>query len=383
MVSNATSYTVQYKITGSNTWLNAGTVNSPATSFGLSNLTPGTSYDWQVRATCSGGTGNYVQSQFTTTSTVTCNPPTGLSSSNITSSGATVSWAAVSGAASYDVDYSLSGANSWTNVVKDTQSLSVNIKGLSSGIQYDWRVRSNCGTSGSSTYSSSQFTTLAAGCVDALEPNNTLATAAAISVGINLNAEIASPTDVDYYIFSTSGSQKNVQVTLTNLPANYKLTLYNSKGNQVSTSISTSATTETLVYNTNKAGTYYVKVYGATSGDYSSTQCYTLQVLTGSAMFTANAAEASSNTNLVRGGLNLYPVPASTAITISFDAYSKGQATVAIINQLGQEVYNKQVAVSSGINLNNIDVSSLKAGVYILKVNNGQDIQTKKLIITK
>ncbi|HEY8658159.1 MAG TPA: fibronectin type III domain-containing protein [Hanamia sp.] len=383
-VSGALSYDVDYSVSGQNSWTSAAT-STTSTTVNITGLNPSTAYDWRVRSNCSStSSSGYSTGSFTTlASTTTCNPPTGLSSSNITSSGATVSWTAVSGAASYDVDYSLYGANSWTNIATATTSLSVNIIGLSSGNQYDWRVRSNCGTSGSSTYSSSQFTTLAAGCVDALEPNNTFASAAPISIGTNLNAEIASATDVDYYIFSTSGSQKNVKVTLTNLPANYNLALYNSKGNQLATSTNASTSNETVVYNTNKAATYYVKVYGATSSDFSSTQCYTVNVLTGNSTFTAMIASGSANTSVTGGGLKLYPVPASTAVTIYFDAYAKGNADISILNELGQQVIVKSMPVNAGTNFNTIDVSILNPGIYTVKVNNGQEIQTKKMIISK
>ena len=86
---------------------------------------------------------------------------------------------------------------------------------------------------------------------------------------------------------------------------------------------------------------------------------------------------------MVRGGLKLYPIPASTAVTISFDAYAKGNADIVIVNQLGQQVLYKKVLVSDGINFNTIDVSALKNCVYTLKVNNGKEIQTKKMIINK
>lgn len=379
-VINATSYSVDYKLSSSSTWISA-TTSTTSTSVNLSGLTQGSTYDWRVRATCSGGTGNYVAAQFTTTATVTCNPPTGLSSSNITSSSATVSWAVASGALSYDMQYGGSSSGPWTAV--HTTSTSVNITGLSASTPYYWEVRTNC-SSGNSNYTSPiQFTTsTAGGCTDPYEPNNTLSAAKSIPVGSNVTAGVGSASDVDYFKFSTTKSQKNLKATLTNLPANYDLTLFNNRGNQLATSTNTGIADEAVVYNTSRQSSYYLKVSGV-SGAFSTSQCYTLQVLISNTTFTANIADASANTDLIRGGLNIYPVPASTAITISFDAYAKGQATIAIINQLGQEVYNKQVGVSNGINLNNIDVSSLKAGVYILKVNNGQGIQTKKLIITK
>ena len=104
-----------------------------------------------------------------------CTAPTGLSSSVITSGSATVNWSVVSGAANYDVDYSLAGINSWTNVATATSSTSVNITGLNPSTPYDWRVRSNCGVSGSSGYSAGQFTTTAiVTCPDQYEPNNSI-----------------------------------------------------------------------------------------------------------------------------------------------------------------------------------------------------------------
>lgn len=90
---------------------------------------------------------------------VVCNAPTGLASSAITASGATVSWSAVSGAASYDVDFKKSSSSIWT---KATTATSVNLSGLSSSIVYDWRLKTNC-AAGSSGYTNAQFTTAPGG----------------------------------------------------------------------------------------------------------------------------------------------------------------------------------------------------------------------------
>ncbi|MEO6490312.1 MAG: fibronectin type III domain-containing protein, partial [Ferruginibacter sp.] len=95
---------------------------------------------------------------FTITSGSSCGTPSGLSSSAITTSGATVSWTAVSGAASYDVDYKLTSTSTWTNAATATASTSVTIGGLSVSTVYDWRVRTNC-ASASSAYATGQFTT--------------------------------------------------------------------------------------------------------------------------------------------------------------------------------------------------------------------------------
>ncbi|HRI20616.1 MAG TPA: zinc-dependent metalloprotease family protein, partial [Panacibacter sp.] len=100
-VASALSYDVDYKLTSTGSWTNAATATTSTTA-NIGGLTLGTVYDWRVRATCSGGSGNYINAQFTTTAP--CGTPGGLTSSAITSSTATVSWTAVSGATSYAVD---------------------------------------------------------------------------------------------------------------------------------------------------------------------------------------------------------------------------------------------------------------------------------------
>jgi hypothetical protein len=72
-VSGATTYDVNYKAASSGTWLNLAS-GIPSTSVGIGSLSSGTLYDWRVRATCTGGSGNYATAQFTTTSTGCASP---------------------------------------------------------------------------------------------------------------------------------------------------------------------------------------------------------------------------------------------------------------------------------------------------------------------
>jgi Secretion system C-terminal sorting domain/Fibronectin type III domain len=86
-----------------------------------------------------------------------CNAPWGAIATNITTNSATLSWTAVSGAISYDVDYSSS--SEWINAATATTNTSVNLSGLSSGSYYQWRIRTNC-SSTSSPYRQAAFNTL-------------------------------------------------------------------------------------------------------------------------------------------------------------------------------------------------------------------------------
>jgi hypothetical protein len=86
-VSGATSYDVDYKAASSGTWINKATATT-SLSANLTGLTAGTLYDWRVRATCSSGTGTYVQAQFTTSGTVAACPGSFDVSTNGTTAGA-------------------------------------------------------------------------------------------------------------------------------------------------------------------------------------------------------------------------------------------------------------------------------------------------------
>jgi Secretion system C-terminal sorting domain/Bacterial pre-peptidase C-terminal domain/Fibronectin type III domain len=293
-VSGAVSYDVDYKLTTSATWTNAATATT-ATSVNITGLTQGTVYDWRVRATCSGGSGNYVAAQFTTTTPAACNAPTGLAASGITASGATVSWAAVSGAANYDVDYKLTTSATWINAVTATTTTSRAITGLAASTVYDWRVRANCTAVGlSSSYTQAQFTTTAAppSCVTAFEPNETQATAATITAGVTNSAAISTTTDNDYFRVVTTGTTNNTFSLVGPAGVDYDMTIFNSAGTQIGSGTGATAT-ETVTLNNQAAGTYFIRVYGYNGAN--SATCYTIRATATAITGCANALDNSTN----------------------------------------------------------------------------------------
>lgn len=93
----------------------------------------------------------------------TCNAPTGLNTSNVTTSSATLNWSVASGAVSYTVEYKLNSSSTWIVAAAATTSNTLNLTGLNSNSAYDWRVRTNCSSS-QSGYSQNAFTTQSISC---------------------------------------------------------------------------------------------------------------------------------------------------------------------------------------------------------------------------
>ncbi|MBW8359227.1 MAG: T9SS type A sorting domain-containing protein [Weeksellaceae bacterium] len=92
---------------------------------------------------------------------VSCLPVNGstLNVTNETFTSATLSWTAVSGAASYDIEYGAPGFVQGTGTVINTATTSATISGLTAGTGYQYYVRNNCGSSQSTWVGPYQFFT--------------------------------------------------------------------------------------------------------------------------------------------------------------------------------------------------------------------------------
>lgn len=379
-VSGANNYDVDYKTSASSTWINAATATT-SLSVDLSGLTPGTLYNWRVRANCDAGAGSYVQASFTTAAPPVCGVPTGLSNTTPTETSTTVSWTAVSGADSYDVDYKTNASSTWINAATATTSLSVGLNSLTAGTLYNWRVRTNC-SFGSSSYAQSSFTTATPpitcpGIYDAGANDNTSG-AATIPFNTDVYGLLNVRGDNDYYKFTIT-TVGTITVTLNNLPADYQLALLNSAGTTLQSSTNSGTASETINANITSTGLYYVRVYPKSNGAFNANSCYTLKVQLGSATRTINPELVQLSGNK----LYVFPNPTGFEANLAFKSRVNGNSMITVINQLGSVVLKRTFAVNEGDNIRKLDVSSLASGMYYIKIQNGNDIQTAKIIVTR
>ena len=143
----------------------------------------------------------------------TCDAPSGLNMSNITTSSSTANWSPVSGAISYDVDYKASSSGTWITIAFGTTSTSWGFAGMSASTTYDWRVRTNC-TSGSSGYTQSQFSTQGLTSCNAPSGLSTLSITTSSATASWSPVSGANSYNVDYKS-SSSGSWINIASGIT------------------------------------------------------------------------------------------------------------------------------------------------------------------------
>ncbi|MFN8309325.1 MAG: M43 family zinc metalloprotease [Chitinophagales bacterium] len=310
----------------------------------------------------------------------TCATATGLSAGSVTASSATLSWTAVSGASSYTVGVKTSTATTYTNYTATTNSLA--LTGLTASTTYNFIVTTVCssGSAVASTASSFATSAVSTGCTDAYEPNESRTAAKTIATNTLITGKIGTSTDVDYFKFTTTTAAKNIQVTLTGLPADYDLYLYNSSGTLLAYSYNSGTTSESLKYNTSSAGTFYVRVVGY-SGAYNASTCYSLKASVSATAYRLINEELEKN-GTPEVSCNIFPNPSEGLINLDFEApVTLENVQVNVYGLNGQLVYAETVPVIEGRWTMPVDLSAQPKGVYQVMIRSKGLNEVKKVIL--
>ncbi|MEO6037571.1 MAG: T9SS type A sorting domain-containing protein [Saprospiraceae bacterium] len=319
-----------------------------------------------------------------------CDTPAGLTATSIAQTSATLNWGAVSGATSYNLQWKLSSAGTFTTV-SGLSGTSYNLSGLTASTSYDYQVQAVCSGTPGSYSAASSFITLASGgggCADVYEPNNTNGTAAIIPVNTAFTAQIASSTDKDYYKFANTSTTRNIKVDLTTLPFDYDLKLYRNTA-LVGTSQNGGTLSEQLIYNTNNVSTSYIAYVYGYSGAFSTTQCYTLKASLSSSNWRNDGStdgqveEIELPVQFENAGFGMFPNPATSQLTVEVPMEAETDVQVSIVDPSGRAALQQHRTLSKGDNQMLFDVHNLPNGVYFVQVRNGEQVSTRKLVVNK
>ncbi len=136
----STTFNVRYRPEGSVDWITVPDVGTTSVSVGDVQLC--TPYEFQVEGLCDGETSGF-GSSYVFTSEGCCSAPGGIVAEVVDSSTVNVGWTDVLVAISYDLRYSIEGANDWTEVtgiMSPTQTLT----GLVGCNTYEIQMRTTC-----------------------------------------------------------------------------------------------------------------------------------------------------------------------------------------------------------------------------------------------
>ncbi|RDV16322.1 T9SS C-terminal target domain-containing protein [Pontibacter diazotrophicus] len=328
-----------------------------------------------------------------------CAVPAGLATSNITASTATLSWAAVSGASSYSLRSRVVGTTTWsTSTVTGT---SANATGLAAATQYEFQVSSTC-ASGSSAYSASKtFTTGAASLsycaskggnasyewIDLVEFGgfkNATGNNGGYKDFTSLTATVARGSSSTIYISAGFSSTAYTEYWKVWIDFNQDGDFDDSGELVVSGSSSSSATLSAAINVPSGAllGKTRMRVsmkYNAAqtaceSFGYGEVEDYSVNITnTLQGIATSQSVEANTLGSEVSQDVIVYPNPADSYIRVTTLA---DEAKGRVMSMTGAAVM--QFELKHG--RNQMDISALPAGIYILEVHDGQKPHQQRFV---
>lgn len=166
------------------------------------------------------------------------------------------------------------------------------------------------------------------------------------------------------------------------LTGNVSGNIRNTMTHKTNAGLATNTKTFSFNWTAPAAGTGTVSFYatgnavnqsGNTSGDF---------VYSTSMMLNEANPNGVADFNMVNAALNVFPNPSSGNLQLSFNAPKAGNYLIELKDlKSGALVYNEQVNASNSENNFTLENNNWLPGVYLLSIQNGQDIIYKKIVI--
>ncbi|GAB3531739.1 hypothetical protein GCM10027443_14520 [Pontibacter brevis] len=333
------------------------------------------------------------------TAPVSCAVPGSLSAANISATSATLSWGAVSGAGSYNVRFRATGTSTWTT--GSTKGTSTSASGLTANTKYEFQVSTVCSGSSSAYSASATFTTTAA----------TVTYCA--SKGSNASYEWIDLVEFGGFKNATGndGGYKDFTSLTASVPRGASSTIYISAGfsgtayteywkvwvdfNQdgdfedsgelvVSGSSSSSGTLSAAVNVPSTALLGKTRMRVSMKYNAAQTACETFSYgevedysvnITNTLLSAVSSQSIEANTlgNEVAQDVIVYPNPASSYIRVSTPAK---EASMRVLNMTGAALLHAELKEGR----NQLDISTLPAGIYMLEVYDGQKLHHQRIV---
>jgi hypothetical protein len=382
-VTGATSYRVFYKTTNANIWSSSDTGTN---SFLLSALLPATNYQVKIATLCNGQIGNDSQILAFVTKSIPCgNIPTNVGVSGITATTAAVNWTAAVGAVSYKLQYRKSNSTTWT-VIGTVFGTTYNLPNLTPLTPYDVQVAAVCGINATSGFSTQKsFLTLGtiSSCTDKYEDNNTKSSAKVLLPNSTISANIGSATDNDWFKFANTSAQRYIKLTLSNIPLDYQIRLYDSNFTLIAEGISSSAVAKALKWNNGKVGSFYIQIFSK-NAIFSTQNCYELKIETSANVFKSYNKESADNQEVANDfSVEIAPNPVHEYAKISISADKNMLLDYTMFDLTGKTIRADKFDVSQDNNSFYLDTDNVENGIYFLRFNYEDRVVTKKIIVQK
>ena len=423
-IAGAETYSVEIRVWPGGAW--NPVIGSPvgSNSITVDGLSPFTSYEWHVRANCTGNLHSYWSgaSQFNTTNAPACNTPGGLSSGALTETTATISWSPVANAIGYQVQTRLPNGV-WVDHpgggVTDTFLLAT---GFTQNTTYEWRVRTRCDATTFSNWSAaSSFTTIGGSsnndnCVNAILL--TVESTCVSTFASNVDATASTPPPVggcfsngnkDVWFKFTMPDVQNPAVTIRTSAGslgNAVMEVYSGTDCNILSIIACEDNNEngngSSMPVINLTGTANATIWVRVWGYEGSTGTFTICVFNGISFnyaVTPDDVNADAGETIVEqeestqviveesgvASLHVSPNPVSDELTVLVQQTDAVRVTgIRVLDLTGKLVINQKVEPLIGNQYKTgVDMSTLIPGMYVLQVQTTQGLMAEKISVIR
>ncbi len=330
-----------------------------------------------------------------TSATATCDTPSNLSTSSVTTTTFTLNWGAVTGAQSYNVQLRAAGTTTWSDFSPTSNSQS--LSGATAGTTYEWRVRTVCSGSTSSYSAISSFTTAQASVNYCASKGNSVADEwiARVQLGSINNTSSANGGYADFTNLSTTvnrGSSYTITIdpkwagTTYNEAYNVWIDWnqdgdFNDAGEAVYSRSATklSSVSGTIAVPTSAlSGATRMRVTmkynaNATSCEtfsYGEVEDYTINV----------SASSKTAENIAVNDVVVFPNPAKSQTVVRFNTETAMDVKVSLYDAVGRQINSRTIQNIVGTHDETIEVSNLEAGIYHIFVEANGKKESYKLV---
>lgn len=326
---------------------------------------------------------------------VNLSSPANLAGSQATS--LTLSWTADANATSYDVEVATDAAFTAIVSTGTASSNSYAISGLSNLTDYFWRVRPINSSCSGDFSAANQFTTGNVLCATLPSANVPLAIASTANVTVNSTLAVTENltlTDVNVNVNITHSWVRDLTLTLIS-PAGTAVQLVarpcnNVRLNDINAIFDDAGIPIVCANNPAISGTVKpTQVLSAFNGQ-NSLGTWTLRVLDSANQDGGSIVGWSLNPCGIQVPLSVdqnslanftvFPNPTQGNFTVQFNSDSSQAVQVEVYDLRGRSVYQSNHENTGFIN-QNIQLTAVQAGVYVLKVKDGTKQVTRKLVI--
>ncbi|MDP4281292.1 MAG: T9SS type A sorting domain-containing protein [Bacteroidota bacterium] len=341
-------YQVDTTSTFNSTALIEGTTNAPVITSTLSNLRFGQKYYWRVRARHLNGSSSYCAARnFTVLDKVTLTSPT----NNATKQNLDVllKWSKVTGILAYQ--YQISLDQNFTQIVTGSEQDTVNVNGslLQFGKDYYWRVRVRHLTDTSLWCDPFKFTTI--NTVDLISPSN-----GAQNVDLKPILQWTKITGIVGY-----------QLQLDSLNS-FAAPIFSYK-------MEASNTTYAVGIKLKTNHVYFWRMRAYSDGG------LTADTTAWSPVFSFTTTKPTGINEENASNFSIYPNPAHDRIQLKLNANGNTLAQFILMDIVGKKVMDEEIQVNPGMNTQDISLSNVKSGIYIVRIILGDNIYNQKIII--